>query len=356
MLGFVSDMYRGSMLSGALSVICLAVTLTWGGCGQERGALFPDLDPPVFWPAPPEPPRMKYVGQLAGEEDLKREVSFLEGVGQALLGKEDVGIFSGPYGLALAAPDRLYVADTSGGVIHLMDLETREYRQFSDLAGEKLISPIGVAVVGDNICVSDSALGRICVFDQEGEYQFSFGTDRLERPCGIAYGETNDRLYVADTKRHVISIFNGKGIHMKDLGSRGGGTGTFNFPTHVWVDRAGKLYVSDTLNYRIQVFDAAGAHLLTFGGHGDRPGYFAHPCGVASDSHGNIYVGDKQFENIQIFNSKGQILMALGGEGHGPGQFWLPAGIFIDASNRIFVADSFNKRIQVLQLLEAEMP
>jgi DNA-binding beta-propeller fold protein YncE len=338
-------------------VLFLALMFLCCSCGSERGRLFDELDWSVVWPEPPEKPRIKYLGQLATEEDLKREVSFTESFGQLIFGAKDVGVLVSPRGLALDEQGRLFVADSSGSVIHMMDLATRKYKQFSKLDDkEKLLSPIGLTIVDNDIYVSDSVLKKICVFDSRGKYKFSFGSDILQRPSGIAYSHTHQKLYVADTKRHIIDIFDRQGHHIAELGSRGSGQGTFNFPTYLWVDKEGKLYVSDTLNYRIQVFTPGGKFLMTLGRHGNRPGYFAHPCGLATDSFGNIYVADKQFENIQIFNSQGQILMAVGSEGHGPGQFWLPTGIFIDDNNRIFVADSFNKRIQVLQLLEVEMP
>jgi DNA-binding beta-propeller fold protein YncE len=336
-------------------VFYLAVTMFNCGCGSQRGELFVELDRPVLWPPPPEQPRIKHLGLLSSEADLKKEVSGLEAFGQLVFGKDQIGVLNSPRGVILDENERLFIADASGAVIHMMDLRTREYRQFSKLGGElKLLSPIDLTIVNNNIYVSDSILGRICVFDLEGNYKFSFGSDMLRRPAGIAYSTKQQKIYVADTIRHVIDVFDIEGRLLQEIGGRGSGRGYFNFPTYLWIDKADKLYVSDTLNYRIQVFAPDGEVLLTFGQHGNRPGYFAHPCGLATDNSGNIYVSDKQFENIQIFNSQGQILMAVGGEGRGPGQFWLPSGIFIDKKNRIFVADSFNKRIQVLQLLEAQ--
>jgi len=339
------------------SVLCLALMTLCCGCGSKRGKLFDELEPPVFWPGDPEPPRIKYLGQLATEDDLKREVSSMEAFRRLIFGRDDIGVLASPRGLAMDNRSNLYIADGSGSVVHKMNLKTRKYKQFFKLAGdERLLFPIGLTVVKNDIYVSDSVLRRICVFDRQGNYKSSFGSDILERPSGIAYSDKNQKLYVADTKKHVINVFDAQGNRLTEFGGRGIGRGQFNFPTYLWVDKEGKLYVSDTLNYRIQVFNPDGEFLLVVGRHGNRPGYFAHPCGVATASFGNIYVGDKQFENIQIFNPRGKILMAVGGEGHGPGQFWLPGGIFIDDNNRIFIADSFNKRIQVLQLVEGEMP
>lgn len=337
-------------------VLSLTLIIVCCGCGSGRGRLFDELDQPVVWPESPEKARIKYIGQLSTEDDLKREVSPMAAFRQLIFGRKNIGVLSSPRGLALDNEKKLFIADSSGAVVHMMDLETREYTQFSGLGGkEKLLSPIDLAIVKNDIYVSDSILKKICVFDKQGNYKFSFGSDILQRPSGIAYSHAKQRLYVADTKRHVVDVFDGLGNHLIVLGSRGSGNGNFNFPTYLWIDKDDKLYITDTLNYRIQVFTSDDKFLMNLGRHGNRPGYFAHPCGLATDSFGNIYVADKQFENFQIFNSKGQILMAIGGEGSGPGQFWLPAGIFIDDSNRIFVSDSFNKRIQVFQLLEGKM-
>ena len=357
MLTSVSSTSRKPPVAIKIATLCLALIILCCGCGKKRGTLFSPLAQPIVWPELPDRPRIEYLGQLATEDNLNKEVSFVEGVGRTLFGRDKIGILNNPYGLALDDQEKLFIADSSGSMVHVMDLKTRQYRQFSELdAGDKLLSPIGLAIVENDIYVSDSMLGKICVFSRQGRYKFSFGSDTLQRPSGIAYSHDRGELFVVDTKRHAIAVFDKQGNFLREIGRRGSGPGSFNFPTHLWIDSQGKLYVSDTLNYRVQVFTPDGQFLLTLGEHGDSPGHFAHPCGLATDSFGNIYVADRQFENIQIFNSQGQILMAIGGEGHGPGQFWLPGGIFIDQSDRIFVADSFNKRVQVLQLLEGGIP
>ena len=330
----------------------LSLIVLCAGCGRGRGILFPELDTPLLWPELPEQPRIKYLGELSTEDSLQQAVSPLEAFKRFLFGRGNIGILVSPYALAMDKQDRLFVSDTSGTVIHMMDLQTRRYRQFSELSRvERLHLPIGLSMAQDRLYVADSILRKICVFDRDGNFQFSFGSERLKRPSGIAFNPVNKKLYVADAAQHKIFVFELEGNCISEFGAHGRGPGWFNFPTHLWVDKEGKLYVSDTLNYRIQVFSPDNQPLLSFGSQGDRPGYFAHPCGVATDSFGNIYVSDKQFENVQILNSQGQILMAFGQEGTAPGQFWLPAGIFIDNKNRIFMADSFNKRVQVFQLL-----
>jgi DNA-binding beta-propeller fold protein YncE len=336
-----------------LHVVCLVSLLLFTGCGSPRGDIFPALEQPLFWPEPPEKPRIGYVGALSTEGDLKKEISWMQGLGQLIFGKKDIGILVGPYSVAIDTEDRLFVADEAVSAIHMFNLDTREYKQFSSLGlDEKLQTPVSLTVIEGRIYVVDSMLHKVCVFDRNGNFLFSFGGEHLKRPSGIAFSELSQRIYISDTAQHVINIYDKDGEFIDRIGSRGLKPGLFNFPTHLWIDNNGLLYVSDTLNYRIQVFSQEGKFLKMFGQQGDRPGNFAHPCGIATDSFGNIYVTDRQFENIQVFNSDGQILMALGQEGSGPGEFWLPAGIYIDSNNRVFIADSFNKRVQVFELLE----
>jgi DNA-binding beta-propeller fold protein YncE len=324
-----------------------------GGCGDRRGQVSFEPDELLVWPAPPEPPRVRYIGEISTEADLKRETSWSEGLGELFFGKKEIGVLMAPYAVAVDGDNKLFVSDTAGAVVHVFDLNKRTYMQFADLAGrEKLLKPVGLTIIDRWVFVVDSALRKVCIFQKNGKFVTSFGNERLKRPSGIAFRRDDKTLYVADTARHTIDVFTTSGKFIRQIGSRGVSAGMFNFPTHLWFDQKGYLYVSDTLNYRIQIFTRDGMFLSTFGQQGDRPGNFAHPCGVATDTFGNVYLTDRQFENVQIFDPQGHILMAFGQEGTKAGQFWLPAGIFIDDRNRIYVADSFNKRIQVFELLE----
>jgi len=330
------------------------VLLTFcGGCSRRSGELSFPPDVPLAWPEPPERPRIRYVGAISTEADLKKEVSLAQGLSELLFGKKKIGVLVAPYAVATDRENRLFVTDTAGAVVHVFDLYKRTYKQFADMAKqERLLKPVGLAIVDSWVYVVDSVLRKVCVFNKDGEYLFSFGSERLTRPSGIAYWQGDKTVYVVDTARHAIDVFTRDGRFIRQIGSRGLGPGMFNFPTHLWIDKSGILFVSDTLNYRIQVLTREGKFLEMFGQQGDRPGNFAHPCGVATDGFGNIYVTDRQFENVQIFDSQGRILMAFGQEGTQAGQFWLPAGTFIDDRNRIYVADSFNKRIQIFKLVE----
>jgi len=337
-----------------MTAVLLPALLLEGGCSRPAGQVFAPVQPPRVWPEPPERPRIRYLGMISTENDLRRAVSWTQGLGELFFGKKEVGVLLNPYAVVVDQQDRMFVADTGAGVIHVFDLATRDYYQFGVKAsGEELVMPVALAQAGEELYVADSVLHKVCVFNKQGKFQSSFGAELLKRPAGIAFCEESERVFVSDAASHVVMVFDKDGRFLHEIGQRGAAAGQFNFPTHVWVDKTGRLYVSDTLNYRIQVFSPEGQFLKMFGEHGDRPGYFAHPCGIATDRFGKIYVGDRQFENVQVFNNDGEILMAWGQEGHDIGQFWLPGGIYVDDHNdRIYVADSFNKRIQVFVLLD----
>ncbi len=332
--------------------VSVLLCLGFCGCSKQQQDLLGGLDPVLVWPKSPDKARVEYLGSIATEDDLKRGVSFGQGLSDFIWGRKDIGAMAGPASVAVDG-DNLYVADYHGSVIHIFNLNTREYKQFYKIDDQvRLLRPVSLVIARGQLIIADSQLQKVCIFDLEGNFQKYFTTEPMERPAGLAFGSVGEKLYVSDAAMHKVGVFDLQGNKLMDIGKRGVGPGEFNYPTHLHVDNLGNLFVSDTLNYRIQAFKPNGKLGFTFGKHGDRPGNFAHPCAISSDSHGNIYISDKQFENIQIFNSKGQILMAFGQEGKLPGEFWLPSGLFIDGQNRIFVADTFNKRVQVFKLLE----
>lgn len=338
-----------------LLISCVAAALMMtSGCSRPQGVIFTPLEEPLVWPQPPETPRIAYVGMISTEEDLKPARSWSQGLGELFFGKKEIGVLVSPTA-ALYDSEKIYVTDSAAGILHVFDLGTRDYQQVTSVGlNDTLMMPVAIALADENICITDSVLKKVCVFDKAGVFKFAFGQDVLTRPTGIAFSPLQQKLYVTDTASHKVNVFDKKGDWLFEFGSRGIEPGQFNFPTHLWVDTDGKVYVSDTLSYRVQVFSSDGTFLRMFGTHGDRPGNFAHPAGIATDSAGHVYVIDKQYENVQVFDNDGNVLMAFGAEGHGPGDFWLPAGIFISSDDRIYIADSFNKRIQVFEYLKVQ--
>ncbi len=260
----------------------------------------------------------------------------------------------------------------------------------------QMIWPCSIAIDRDgNVYVSDEALHRITVFDNEGQFLSKWGVrgsgeGEFDRPAGIAF-DGDDNLLVIDGLNNRIQRFTRDGRFLSAWGRAGSGDGEFNIPWGVHVDGAGDVYVADWRNDRIQKFDTKGKHLESLGVSGKGDGEFHRPSDVATDGEGNIYVADWGNERVQVFRPDGSFLAKVRGESgmskwaedyfdanreeyeerqkadmeptldllpHDYSReesatieklFWGPTAVKIDAEGRMFVVDSCRHRIQVYQ-------
>jgi DNA-binding beta-propeller fold protein YncE len=340
-----------------LALLAALLTALLPGCGRPAGVIFDPADGARVWPSPPDEPRIRYVGQLRGSDDLKPARGGFQSLGDTLFGKETGLFMVSPAGV-YADADRLYVADRAAPGLQMFDLTTRKYERWAPPEKEgRFVTPVAVAAgPHDTILASDAGAGFLAQFDRSGKFLGFLGRDSLQRPCGIALNPLTGEIYVADAASHQIVILSPDGAEAGRLGSRGSAPGHFNFPTYIAFDRQARLFVSDSLNFRVQVFGPSGEFLREIGRKGDMPGYFSQPKGLALDPEGHLYVVDANFEAVQVFDTEGSLLMTFGKEGRGPGEFWLPAGIASDTQGRLWIADSYNKRVQVFQYLGGGAP
>jgi sugar lactone lactonase YvrE len=258
-----------------------------------------------------------------------------------------------PYSTTHDSTGRLLVADPGQHGVHIYDFEKRKYQFLKGPRGREFASPIDVACDrNDNIYVSDSVRAQIYVFDVRGRFLRTIGgptaDSRLQRPTGMVLDAASRRLYITDTLRHQVVVFGLDGTLIRAIGKRGAGPGEFNFPTALTLS-AGRLYVVDAMNFRIQSFTPEGQFLGSFGRLGNQTGTLNRPKGIAADTEGHLYVVHALFETVQVFDPDGQLLYYFGSSGAKPGQFQLPAGISIDDRNTIYIADSLNRRVQVFR-------
>ena len=337
----------------AMSVAVLAAILA--GCQSSPRPIFPPVSPPIVWPPPPERPRIRYVGELHGEESLAAQPSGWEAVRAALTGPKPMGVFSRPSAVAVAG-ERVFVADTGFGVVHLLDLTERRYQVLRGNPTDLLRAPLDLTIVaGNSLAVVDRGRAAVDVFGLDGAWRTTKRWPELLAPVAATWDAVRGLLWLADVKAHACFACAPWSDLQHRLGGPGTAPGQFAFPTALaWHSGLG-LVVADAMNFRIQVFDEDDRPRAVFGQKGDGAGDFSRPRGVAVDSDGHIYVVDNQFENIQVFDCDGRLLLAFGQGGDRRGEFSLPAGITIDAQDRIWVADSYNHRVQVFQYLSEKL-
>jgi len=313
-------------------------------------------EPPLVWPKPPVTERIRYLQNVRGPEDwqisrtwFRRLFDTLSGQGQA--------VFERP-GAVIERAGVLTVADPGAQAVWILDAPQNRYQRITQMGKWGLLSPVALALGPDqSFYLADTALKLVFQIDRDGTLLRTISTQGMERPAGLAWDDARHRLYVLDSKRQRISVFDGNGALLQHLGESGVESAQFNHPTHLALDAGtpgGNLLVTDAMNFRIQSLAPTGKFIWAFGQNGNGSGDLAAPKGVASDSDGNVYVADALFDAVQIFNRQGQLLLAFGESGSQPGQFAMPRGLFISAGHKIYVADAYNKRVQVF--LDAAAP
>ena len=324
----------------------------------QRAAAVP-AGRPLVWPPPPDEARIRYVTSYHGVGDFK-----IKKPGRwkmLLLGPEDPterpsDILVKPYGIAVARDGRVLVTDTAARRVFAFNPDAKTVTFVGESGPGKLTKPIGVGADDEGkVFVADGTLNRVFGYAPDGTLALAMGHEgELKGPSGLAVDRLHNRVYVADVAMHHILVYSSvDGALVKTLGQRGSEPGSFNFPTNLFVDKAGRLYVTDTMNFRVQIFDPDGRVLKVFGTQGDTGGSLNRPKGVGVDSEGHIYVADSSFNNFQVFDREGQLLLFVGTAGREPGEFYLPAGLYVDAADRIYVADQGNSRVQVFQYVRA---
>ncbi|NOX37621.1 MAG: 6-bladed beta-propeller [Calditrichaeota bacterium] len=298
-------------------------------------------------------PIIRWKSQIALRSDVIKKPSLFSRLKNLLTGSPQQ-IFIRPSSLIKDSMNNLWITDPGDHCIVKINQQVGEITHLRPSAPLRLPSPIGIAQGPDNqIYITDSATGQILILDS-GALSFQLFNDTLQlvRPTGIAYSNKNKQIWVVETGKHRIAIFNTHGRLIRYLGQRGNGPGEFNFPTFIHIDQNGTVYVVDSMNFRVQLFKSSGEWITMFGSIGDATGYFARPKGIATDSYGHIYVVDALFNAIQLFNKEGDFLFYFGEPGRDAGQFWLPLGIYIDSEDLIYIADSYNGRIQIFEFLQ----
>lgn len=332
-----------------IGLMCLLVS----ACAGIEPVTLRDPKVNMVWPLPPDPPRIRFLREITGPEEIVPSKGKMQRLVEMVTGEKRLMLdFFAPYGIATNNDSVIYVTDPSAGIVHRYDLARRDVSYIVQAGEEPLASPVGVAVDDqENLYVSDSVNAKVYKFSKKGEFIRELrGTKAFLRPAGVAINSLGE-IFVVDALAHKLYVFNRDDSFNRDFPREVSGE-ELNSPSNVAIDRLDHVYVTDSMNFVIRAYDRDGNLLKDIGGIGDAPGSFARPKGVALDSDQHIYVVDANHDNFQIFDQGGRLLLFVGKNGKGAGEFYLPSGIFIDKHDRIFVSDTYNHRIQIFQYLK----
>lgn len=309
-------------------------------------------EPEIFWPLPPEKPRIKYLKSYNNTFDVEPSPGVLDKIA-------GVNFYSlqAPQGVAADREGNIYVADSTRNLIAVFKPGKKKLEFIGNRQDEeRVVVPIGLSIANNSnmLLVASSGTKKVVGYD------LATGKTKLvipgfSNPVSVAVDEARGRIYVTDSKTSELRVYDINGRYVSTISKSGTEDNQLTTPGQVNVDRQGNIYVADIFNFKVKVFSPDGRFLKTIGkGVGDALGYFSKLSGVAVDSEGHIYATDTAFNNLQVFNQEGEFLLFVGYNGANPGQFNLPMHIYIDEKDRLYVADTYNYRVQVFQYLKEE--
>ncbi len=232
-------------MRGVFPLLLLTVLAGCAGTGEPppRDFHYTVAGEARFWPGLPEPPRYRYVGELTGEANfsardgeisgMRRALNWLAGVDEA----EDRESLQRPQGLVVDEAGRVFVSDISRQAVLVFDPVAGRLRIWS-LAreGVPFKAPIGLALdANGGLLVADAELGAVFRLGPDGQPRGVIGQADLDRPTGVARDPVGGRIYVSDTRRHQVVVFDADGRFIDHWGQRGDEPGRFNAPTYLYL-------------------------------------------------------------------------------------------------------------------------
>ncbi len=219
-------------------------------------------------------------------------------------------------------------------------------------SADGLGKPYGVGVHQGRVYVTDTVKRAVVMFDVPGKDFKLLGTEgpgRLRKPIGIAVTKSGE-IYVADNTAKRVVVFDRDGKFLRGFGDRSilhrpSGVAVSPDETRVYVVDTGGI---DTQEHHLLIFDAQSGELLkTIGTRGKEEGNFNLPLQAATAPDGTVYVTDAGNFRVQAFDRDGNFKFAFGSVGRKVGQFARPKGIATDREGNIYVVDSAFGNFQI---------
>ncbi|XP_070546613.1 tripartite motif-containing protein 2-like [Ptychodera flava] len=256
------------------------------------------------------------------------------------------GQYSRPHSVAVNKERAIVAADRDNNRLQVTTKEGKFMKIIKFEQFEKAFMPCDVALSSDNTCYSlDDNNKQVVVSDEDGEVIKCFGQSELKDPYGIGISPINGNVYVTDRGGHCVRVFEQNGKYLKSFGSEGEGRGKFNQPWGVVIGSNGIVYVADRNNQRIQVFNAHDRYLYAFRCV-STDGQMRNPRGLAIESDKYVYVTAGYPHCLLKFESGGKLVCRI--DTDTDGLHW-PIGVALtdDVPCRLVVADMGRHCIKV---------
>ncbi|AGC77263.1 hypothetical protein LX97_01570 [Nonlabens dokdonensis] len=242
----------------------------------------------------------------------------------------------------------LYLIPIVIGIISCEEKETVSQEwQFKKVVQLDGINPIGIALDGNDVFLSDGDHNRVVKVNLDGEILFSM--EDFERPMHIDFGEADMEI----TDKVSTSILKERALFIPEYGRDSIAVMRDNKRDYLIINDSldapagisvykNEIAIADFYTNRILYYN--GKEWISFGKEGKALGDFYYPTDVQITSD-KIYVADAYNNRGQVFDKSGKVLEQFGQDDN----FNAATGIFV-SDNEIFLTDFENNRIVVFGL------
>lgn len=231
----------------------------------------------------------------------------------------------------------------------------RVYDRLSRSRAESIF-PCGVGVImNDTLVISDVRNNCLRLLASNGKFIDTIGGEgkgsgEFEDPCGIAI-DRKHQILVAQKENPRIQRFTPSGKCVRKIAQRSIKGNMMGEPWAIAISPGdGSVYVSDWDKSCIHVFQASGKFLHSLGLDNDSDlGNVLHlPAGLTFDPQGLLLVVDRGNHCVWMLKEDGSIQGKFGGKGHRPGDLYYPYGIAVDPyTGSVIVSESGNNRVSI---------
>lgn len=238
----------------------------------------------------------------------------------------------------LAASDDILISEAGTGKVYRYDAgyQLLDTFRITDPSGAGLAYMMTQDQTQD-LWVSDHTSQKVSRFTADGTliYQLAEG---FALPSGLALDPAGN-LWVSDRLHDKVKRFDGSGNKTLEIGTRGTGPGQLWDPLGIAV-KNDRVLVADSKNHRITMFDTLGNFQGLLGG-----ANLGKPCGVAIDSLGYVYVTDIDSNRVIAPDPAGTPVFTV------DSVLDLPTSVSLSGDqDRLYVTDTRHKRVLVYRV------
>ena len=288
------------------AVLVPGIILVFASCASTP-TVQPETEP-VFYPPPPDPPRIQFLTSFSDSRDVTGKESVFK---KFIVGEEEANSIVKPYGFDVWE-NTIVICDTQMQALDIIDLEEKTFIYFMPTGKGRLQKPVNISIAENGTkYIADTGINAVLVFDADDNYLRTISKEGGWKPTDVAIG--TDKLFISDLQNNSVTVWNTETEELLYSIPRDESEEARLFsPINIALGPNGDLFVSDMGASRIQRYDTEGGFLGSIGSYGDGLGQFARPKGIDLDESGRLYVVDAAFQLVQIFDEEGNLLMFFG--------------------------------------------